>query len=129
TGAARGIGADTAKALAAEGAKVIVLDIAPAAESLQQVATEIDGIALPVDITSHTAEEEVLRVLKENKAQLDILVNNAGIIRDKTLAKMTPDQWRSVLNVNLKSVMRFTDALLQEGLADNASIIGLSSIA
>jgi 3-oxoacyl-[acyl-carrier protein] reductase len=129
TGAARGIGADTAKALAAEGAKVIVLDVAPAAESLQQVADEIGGVALPVDITSTEAEEAVRQVLKEHNASLDILVNNAGIIRDKTLAKMTPDQWRAVLNVNLKSVIRFTDALLADGLADNAAIIGLSSIA
>lgn len=129
TGAARGIGADTAKALAAEGAKVIVLDVAPAAENLQQVADEISGVALPVDITSVEAEEVVRKVLKEHNATLDILVNNAGIIRDKTLAKMTPDQWRAVLNVNLKSVIRFTDALLADGLADNAAIIGLSSIA
>lgn len=129
TGAARGIGADTAKAIAQEGAKVIVLDVAQAAESLEAVAAEIGGIALPVDITSPEAEKEVRRLLKENNAQLDILINNAGIIRDKTLAKMTPAQWGAVLNVNLKSVIRFTDALLEEGLADNASIVGLSSIA
>ena len=129
TGAARGIGADTAKAIAQEGATVIVLDVTQAKESLEEVAREIGGIALPVDITSPEAEAEVRRILKENNAQLDILVNNAGIIRDKTLAKMSPDQWRSVLNVNLKSVIRFTDSLLQDGLADNASIIGLSSIA
>ncbi|HUH72876.1 MAG TPA: 3-oxoacyl-ACP reductase [Chitinophagales bacterium] len=129
TGAARGIGADTAKAIAQEGATVIVLDVTQAKESLEEVAREIGGIALPVDITSPEAENEVRRILKENNAQLDILVNNAGIIRDKTLAKMSPDQWRAVLNVNLKSVIRFTDALLEEGLADNSSIIGLSSIA
>jgi 3-oxoacyl-[acyl-carrier protein] reductase len=129
TGAARGIGADTARALAAEGAKVILLDVPPAAESLQQVAAEIGGVALPVDITSSEAEAAVQKVLKEHHAQLDILVNNAGIIRDKTLAKMTPDQWRAVLNVNLQSVIRFTEALLQDGLADGAAIIGLSSIA
>lgn len=129
TGAARGIGADTAKAIAQEGAKVIVLDVAQAAESLEAVAAEIGGIALPVDITSPEAEKEVRRLLKENNAQLDILINNAGIIRDKTLAKMTPAQWGAVMNVNLKSVIRFTDALLEDGLADNASIVGLSSIA
>ena len=129
TGAARGIGADTARAIAREGAKVIVLDVVQAAESLEAVAKEIGGVALPVDITSADAETQVRKILKENNAQLDILVNNAGIIRDKTLAKMTADQWRSVLNVNLKSVIRFTDALLEEGLADQASVIGLSSIA
>lgn len=129
TGAARGIGADTAKALAAEGAKVIVLDVAQASESLQEVADSINGIALPVDITVDEAEKKVQELLKKEKASLDILINNAGIIRDKTIAKMTPDQWRAVLNVNLKSVMRFTNALLQDGIADGASIVGLSSIA
>lgn len=129
TGAARGIGADTARALAQEGAKVIVLDIPPAKDALEEVAKEIGGVALTVDITSPEAEADVIQLLKENNAQLDILVNNAGIIKDKTLAKMTPDQWRAVLNVNLISVKRFTDALLKEGLADNSAIIGLSSIA
>ena len=129
TGAARGIGADTAKALAADGAKVIVLDVVQAAESLSEVAESIGGIALPVDITSPDAEAKVQELLKREKASLNILVNNAGIIRDKTIAKMTPDQWRAVLNVNLKSVMRFTNALLQDGLSDGASVIGLSSIA
>jgi 3-oxoacyl-[acyl-carrier protein] reductase len=128
TGAARGIGADTAKALAAEGAKVIVLDVVQATESLQEVANAINGIALPVDITSDEAEKKVQEILKRKNASLDILINNAGIIRDKTIAKMTPDQWRAVLNVNLKSVIRFTNALLQEGIADGASIVGLSSI-
>lgn len=129
TGAARGIGADTAKALAAEGAKVVVLDVPPAAESLQQVADEIGGFALPVDITSETAEADVKSLLASHQAKLDVLINNAGIIRDKTLAKMTPEQWRAVLNVNLKSVMRFTDALLEDTMANGATIVGLSSIA
>lgn len=129
TGAARGIGADTARAIAQEGAKVIVLDVAQAADALKEVAAEIGGIALPVDITSPDAEAEVRVILDEHNAQLDILINNAGIIRDKTLAKMTPAQWNAVLNVNLKSVIRFTNALLEKGLADNASIVGLSSIA
>ncbi len=129
TGAARGIGADTARAIAQEGAKVIVLDVVQAADSLNEVANEIGGIALPIDITSADAEEETRRILRENNAQLDILVNNAGIIRDKTLANMTPQMWNLVMNVNLKSVIRYTNALLEDGLADGASIIGLSSIA
>jgi len=129
TGAARGIGADTARALAQEGAKVIVLDVAQAVDSLNEVAQEINGIALPIDITSTDAEEETRRILEENNAELDILVNNAGVIRDKTLAKMTPQMWNLVLDINLKSVIRYTNSLLEKGLADNASIIGLSSIA
>ena len=129
TGAARGIGADTARALAREGAKVIVLDIPQAEESLKEVAEEIGGVALAADITKEQAENDTRALLKKHKAQLDILVNNAGIIKDKTLKNMTPAMWNAVLNVNLKSVMRFTNALLEDGLADNASIIGLSSIA
>lgn len=129
TGAARGIGADTARAIAQEGAKVIVLDVAQATDALNEVAQEIGGIALPIDITSTDAEEETRRILKENGVKLDILVNNAGIIRDKTLANMTPQMWNLVMDVNLKSVIRYTNALLEDGLADGASIIGLSSIA
>lgn len=128
TGSARGIGAETATFLAREGAKVILLDVPSAKEPLEALARELGGWALPLDITNEAAASTVQKLLKENNTKLDILVNNAGVIRDKTLAKMTPDQWRLVLNVNLKSVMRFTDALLVDGLADNASIVGLSSI-
>lgn len=128
TGSARGIGAETATYLAREGAKVILLDVPNAKQGLEELASKINGIALPLDITSDNAAAEVQQLLKKEGKQLDILVNNAGIIRDKTLAKMSPDQWRLVLNVNLKAVMNFTNALLQDGLADNASIIGLSSI-
>jgi 3-oxoacyl-[acyl-carrier protein] reductase len=128
TGAARGIGAETATYLAREGAKVILLDVPSAKEPLEALAKELNGWALPLDITNEAAASTVQKLLKDNQVKLDILVNNAGVIRDKTLAKMTPDQWRLVLNVNLKSVMRFTDALLVDGLADNASIVGLSSI-
>jgi 3-oxoacyl-[acyl-carrier protein] reductase len=59
---------------------------------------------------------------------VDIVVNNAGITRDKTLARMKPEQWDSVLGINLSAVIR-TTAALEPILRDNGRIVCLSSIA
>lgn len=127
TGAARGIGAETATTLAREGAKVVLIDVESATTDLEILASKIGGIALALDITNPNAS----KMIRKNTASLggiDILVNNAGIIRDKTIAKMTNEQWRMVIKVNLEAVIKITDELLQEGLNDGASIVGLSSI-
>ncbi len=125
TGGARGIGAETAKVLAREGAKVIVLDIPKAEEDLKTLAASIDGDYIAMDVTDTGVANKVREKCPNG---LDILINNAGITRDKTIAKMTEDYWDLVLNVNLKASIQLTDSLLQSGLNEGASIIGLSSI-
>lgn len=127
TGAARGIGAETAVSLAREGAKVILVDVPQASTELNALASKINGIALPLDITA----SDVLQKIQEQAANLggiDILVNNAGIIRDKTIANMTFEQWQKVLQVNLQAVINITEGLLKSGLNKGASIVALSSI-
>ena len=64
------------------------------------------------DITNEKATSDIQKYVIDNYKGLDILVNNAGITRDKTIAKMSIDQWRAVLNVNLKAVVQ----LLQKPL-------------
>jgi 3-oxoacyl-[acyl-carrier protein] reductase len=125
TGAARGIGAATARALAREGAFVWCVDLADDG-SLSALAREIHGAALTVNITDADAAEALRAKLGDGG--LDVIVHNAGITRDKTLAKMKPELWDLTLDVNLSSVIRLTSQL--DGiLAANARIVCLSSIA
>lgn len=128
TGGARGIGAAAAKVLYREGAKVIIVDVPQASEDAQALAKEIEGEAKLLDITKDGAAQELQNHVISTYGKLDILVNNAGITRDKTIAKMSIDQWRAVLNVNLKAVINLTETFAQKGFSKNAKVVSLSSI-
>jgi 3-oxoacyl-[acyl-carrier protein] reductase len=128
TGGARGIGAETVRALARQGAVVGIVDVQPLAEDAEALAKEVGGWCLIQDITAPEASQVVLNAIKVHGG-LDILVNNAGITRDKTIAKMPPHFWQQVFEVNLLALMRITDAILAEkAMADNGRVISLSSI-
>ena len=120
TGASRGIGAAIAEVLARDGADVICVDVPAQGEDLAAVANRIGGSALQLDITSDRAPA----VLAERGA--DIVIHNAGITRDKTIARMSDDQWDSVLAVNLESIERINAALLERD--DVKRIVCVSSV-
>jgi 3-oxoacyl-[acyl-carrier protein] reductase len=105
TGAARGIGAAIAEVLRRDGADVICIDVPAQGEDLAATANRIGGSAMQLDITSERAPQAIA------DRGADIVVHNAGITRDKTLARMSEDQWDSVLAVNLESVERINAAL------------------
>src|SRR5690606_39871061 len=70
-----------------------------------------------------------LRLIEALPNGLDILVHNAGITRDKTLAKMSEEQWNSVIAVNLQAPQRLTQALLDSGtLRDEGRVVVIASI-
>jgi 3-oxoacyl-[acyl-carrier protein] reductase len=125
TGAARGIGAATARALAREGAFVWCVDLADDG-ALSALAREIHGAALTVNITDADAAEALRAKLGDGG--IDVLVHNAGITRDKTLAKMSDAQWDDVLAVNLGAILTVTSAL-EGSLRDGGRVIALSSVA
>ena len=130
TGAARGIGAETARLLAAEGASVVCLDRPEDDGPLSQVAREIGGSVLAVDVTAADAPEKIASALRSEHGGVDVVVHNAGITRDKTLAKMSEDKWRQAIDVNLDAVVRIDDALIGGGvLRDHGRIVCLSSVA
>jgi 3-oxoacyl-[acyl-carrier protein] reductase len=130
TGAARGIGAAIARVLARDGAHVLALDVPAAGEALSAVANELEGTAIQLDLTAADAPTRLAEHIATRHAQIDIVVHNAGITRDRTIARMKPEAWDSVLDVNLSSQERITDALLAGGLiAEGGRLIGVSSIA
>jgi 3-oxoacyl-[acyl-carrier protein] reductase len=111
TGAARGIGAGTAKRLAEEGAAVAVLDL-DEGQARETAGTLGAGKAIGVgcDVADEaSAQAAVDRVLDE-LGGLHILVNNAGITRDNLLFKMTDEDWDAVINVNLRGAFLMTRA-------------------
>lgn len=130
TGAARGIGKATAKRLAAEGAHVIALDLPFDTEALTAVAKEVGGDSLPLDLTSEDAAQRIENFVKARHGGLDIVVHNAGVTRDKTLARMSPEQWQLALDVNLRAVEKVTAHLLDtDAIRANGRIVCLASVA
>jgi len=90
TGASRGLGAATARALAAAGAKVAVTDLtAP-----EDLAAEIGGIARAQDVTSEADWAATMDWIKAELGGLDVLVNNAGLWLFKPILETTLDDWR-----------------------------------
>ncbi|WP_406169123.1 3-oxoacyl-ACP reductase [Streptomyces canus] len=127
TGGARGIGAAVAETLARDGARVVVLDVPGASADAEQLAARLGGSALALDITAADAGARIAQALPEG---LDVLVHNAGITRDRRLVNMPAERWSSVLEVNLASVLRTTDALLETGtLRRGGRIVATASIA
>ncbi|MEV8089113.1 3-oxoacyl-ACP reductase [Streptomyces nigra] len=127
TGAARGIGEAVAETLARDGARVVVLDVPQAEDDARRVADRLGGAALALDITAPDAGERIAAALPDG---LDVLVHNAGITRDRRLVNMPAERWNAVLDVNLASVLRTTDALLAAGaLRTGGRIVATASIA
>jgi 3-oxoacyl-[acyl-carrier protein] reductase len=129
TGAARGIGKAIAETLARDGAKVIAIDVPAAGDALSGVANEIGGAAMRLDITDPSAPERLADFVAERHETLDAIVHNAGITRDKTLGRMTEDQWDALLAVNLIAPEAITARLLERGLIGaGGRVIGVSSV-
>lgn len=129
TGAARGIGRAIAETIARDGATVVGLDIPQAKEDLENVAKEIGGEALMLDITSESAPKEIATYFKEKHGGLDVIIHNAGVTRDKLLANMQDQLWTMTIDINLSSEERINDELLAQNVINSGGrIICVSSI-
>ena len=131
TGAATGLGAATARALAAAGARVAVTDLA----APDALAAEIGGIARAQDASSEADWTATMEWLKTEAGGLDILVNNAGLWLFKPITETTLDDWRRLHAVNVEGVFLGTRAaipLLTERAhlwRGGTAIVNLSSVA
>ena len=104
TGAASGIGRASARKFAAEGAQVVVADLAD--EPGKETAAEIDGLYVHADVTNPDDVQRTYREASERFGGLDVLFNNAGISPpdDDSILETELDAWRRVQEVNLTSV-------------------------
>jgi 3-oxoacyl-[acyl-carrier protein] reductase len=94
------------------------------------VANEVRGTALHLDVTAKDAGATIVEHVRARHGTLDIVVHNAGITRDKLFVNLDEDRWDSVLDVNLRSILRMNEAILGEGgLAEAGRMVCLASIA
>ena len=113
TGAGGGLGRQHALALAARGAQVVVNDLNP--EAVQAVVAEIQAaggqaLGLACSVTNAQAVQAMVDQVQQTWGRLDILVNNAGILRDKSFAKMTLDDFQLVMDVHVMGAVHCTKA-------------------
>ena len=131
TGASRGIGKAIAIELARQGADVIVNYLRDEQEALK-VVEEIKNlgrksIAVKADVSDFDEVSRMFEVIKKEFDKLNILVNNAGITKDRSLRRMTNEEWNKVIDTNLGSVYNVTKnaiPLMEKG----SRIITISSI-
>jgi len=125
TGASSGIGAATARRLAAEGFEVICA--ARRVERIEALAAEIDGRALACDVTS---AQDVQRLADAVGDRLAVLVNNAGgALRLEPVASADLDAWQAMFDVNVLGTARVTQALLPALVAARGIIVFVTSTA
>jgi len=131
TGAARGIGRETALLFAREGARVVVADVDTRGEVVAQDIRQTGGQALfaRTDVTSRESCHALVGSTLAAFGQVDVLVNNAGIVRDAVLAKLTESDFDLVVNVNLKGTFTMTQAVVAPMVErGSGSIINVSSV-
>jgi 3-oxoacyl-[acyl-carrier protein] reductase len=124
TGGSRGIGRAIAAELAKAGAEVVI-GYRSGAEEAEAVASEIGGSAVQADVS----DPEAAKRLVDEAGEVDVLVNNAGVTRDGLLARMSDDDWRTVLDTNLGGTFNTCRAVTR-GMMKRRSgaIVNVSSI-
>jgi 3-oxoacyl-[acyl-carrier protein] reductase len=136
TGGSRGMGSAILEGFAAAGATCVVnyfadpdgqnrRDADATAERLRRHGAPVH--VFEADVSRYDAVADLMKRISETLGGLDVLVNNAGILRDRTVKKMTPDEWRSVLQTNLDGVF-YCSKLGGEILRDGGRIINIASI-
>jgi 3-oxoacyl-[acyl-carrier protein] reductase len=124
TGASKGIGRAIAQELARAGATVVV-GYRSGKDEAEQLASEIGGVAVQADVSS---PEDAKRLVDE-AGDIDVLVNNAGLTRDGLLARMSDDDWRTVIDTNLSSVFYTCRAVTRPMMKKRGgSIVNISSV-
>jgi 3(or 17)beta-hydroxysteroid dehydrogenase len=138
SGAARGIGAETARRMAAAGATVVVGDVL--AERVRETAREITeaggkALALGLDVTTEESWTAAVGVATKQFGKLDILVNNAGMFLGKDLMDATMEEWNRLVAINMTGVWLGTKAcavaLAESGKSSRhgSAIVNLASVA
>lgn len=129
TGAARGIGAETARLLVARGARVALVDIDE--EPLHELAAELgDGaVAIVADVVEFEAMERAAAAAVEALGRIDVCLANAGIASYGTVATVDPQMFRRVIDVNLNGVFHTVRATLEQVVAQRGYVLMVSSLA
>ena len=133
TGASQGLGEATARRLHEAGSNVVVNYFSDSkgvnrakADKLVTALGE-RAIALEADVRDLSAVQAMTKAAVERFGGLDVLINNAGVLRDRTLKKMTPDEWQCVIDTNLTGIFNVMKAGV-DILNEDGRIVNISSI-
>jgi 3-oxoacyl-(acyl-carrier-protein) reductase len=133
TGASRGIGRACAIELARHGAGVVV-NYTSSADAAEACKAEIEGLGaqaavVQADVSKPEEAQRLIQAAEEQFGKIDILVNNAGINRDRTVQRMSVEEWQAVIETDLSSIFYCTNAAVT-GMRDRGygRIINMSSI-
>ncbi|MEQ1861566.1 MAG: SDR family oxidoreductase [Chthoniobacteraceae bacterium] len=126
TGASQGIGAEIARTFHRAGASVVLNHpgIGSTGADADRIAAEVNAKVVEASVADADAVQRMMREV----GAIDFLINNAAILRDRTIAKMSLDEWQSVIDVNLTGVFHCTKFGL-EIMRDGGAIVSLASIA
>jgi len=128
TGASGGMGRAIAQKFAGAQAKVALNDIAQAEEALKTISQELGGKYFLADVSKFEEVEKMVQDIQKEFGRLDVLVNNAGITQDRTLAKMTKEEWQKVIDIDLTGVFNCSKASLPLLIANQGKIVNISSL-
>jgi 3-oxoacyl-[acyl-carrier protein] reductase len=131
TGASQGLGEATARLLHRAGAGVVVnyIDLGPCRANAEGIASQLgeNALAVEADVRSPERVERMFEEAAKRFGGVDIVVNNAGIIRDRTVRKMSPEEWKQVIDTNLTGVFNVCKSA-SERLREGGRIVNLASI-
>ena len=138
SGASGGMGRAIARKFAEKGARIALNDIAPAEEALKTFIKELNESkalisthaprAFVADVSKLEEVEKMIGDIQKEFGRLDILINNAGVTQDRTLAKMTKEEWQKVIDVNLTGTFNCSKLALPLLTPNQGKIISLSSL-
>jgi 3-oxoacyl-[acyl-carrier protein] reductase len=127
TGGSRGIGRAIALALAEAGADIL-LNYARSDKQADEVKKQIEKmgrkcVTARADVSKFEQAQNLGKAVVNHFGKLDILINNAGVNRDRTLRRMTPEQWNEVIQTNLNSLFNCTKAVLEAMITQGGGVI------
>ena len=136
TGASQGIGAQVARTFHAAGASVVLNHpgIGSTGDDAQRIAGELSALragsadVIAADVSRPEQVQAMMREVQTRHGGLDFLINNAAILKDRTIAKMSLDEWDAVIGVNLSGVFHCCKFAL-EIMRDHGAIVSFGSIA
>ena len=136
TGASQGIGAQVARTFHTAGASVVLNHpgIGTTGEDAQRLAAELNTLradsadVIAADVSQAEQVQAMMREVQTRHGGLDFLINNAAIIKDRTIAKMSLDEWDAVIGVNLSGVFHCCKFAL-EIMRDHGAVVSFGSIA
>jgi 3-oxoacyl-[acyl-carrier protein] reductase len=133
TGASQGIGRAIALKFASSRGRIALNDIQSQEENLKKVKEEIEKQTVETkyffaDVSKLEEVEKMIQEIHKEFGRLDVLVNNAGICADRTLAKMSKEEWQRVIDIDLTGVFNCSKVALPLLIQNQGKIISISSL-